>query len=257
MSYPYNLQTRIVTGRYADFILDTQGNVTARNRSGFVSITPFHEKIKVMPDDVEIDLYNLAPHKVILEDGQFFVEVLVTDQPGINLTGWTYNFKPSWYNGESINIPIRMSDPAVIDITDFTYSPEDPGVIIDKGEQGEPGEDGRGIVSTTADGNIVTITYTDGTTYSFEIPILDAGGNLMKYQYVHVQQSPASIWNIQHNLNRPISSVRINLGVPGSPEYNDLFLCAWEEIDANNIKVYLTEDELTQWAYASGRAIVS
>ncbi|QLF83411.1 hypothetical protein SEA_NICEHOUSE_198 [Rhodococcus phage NiceHouse] len=253
MSYPYNLKTKIVTGHFTDVLVGGE----VRNREGYMYVTPFHREIRVDAEDLELDLYNLAPLRVKLVNGVFAVEVLVTDQPGISPAGWTYNFRPSWKEGRNINIPISLSDPDVIDITYYSESPSDPGVIVVKGEQGDPGEDGRGIVSTTADGNFVTITYTDGTTYTFEIPILDAGGNLMKYQYVHVQQSPASIWNIQHNLNRPISSVRINLGVPGSPEYNDLVLCAWEEIDANNIKVYLTEDELTQWAYASGRAIVA
>lgn len=252
-TYPDNLKTRIVTGHFTDALPDYLGN-GVRDREGYIEITPFHREIRVDSEDIELDLYNLAPQVVKLVNGQFSVELLVTDQPGISPGGaWTYNLKPSWKNGRNLNVPILTSDPAVIDITNYNESPEDPGVIIVKGDQGETG---RGIVSTTTEGNIVTIHYSDGTTSPFEIPVIDSEG-LIKYQYIHVQQSPASIWNIEHNLNRPISSVRINLGVPGSPEYNDLFLCAWEEIDANNIKVYLTEDEQTQWAYASGRAIVA
>ena len=259
MPYPYDLKTKKVIGHYADTYPDpTTGEQIVRPREGFVYVTPYHSKITVFNaaedgSNVELDLYEYQRQKVKMVDGYFEVEVLVTDQPGISPgadaenPGWTYKFENSWDAKNPAEIPITENLPETIDITDYFKHPANPGVIITRGDPG------RGIESMTNQGNKVTTTYTDGSTHQFEIPIVDMEGVAIKFQYIHMQTNPASEWLVHHNLNRPISSVHVNLGTPGSSEYNDLFLCPWEEIDRNTIKIYVGDS----YSITSGRAIVA
>lgn len=259
MPYPYDLQTKKVIGHYADTYPDpTTGEQIVRPREGFVYVTPYHSKILILDaaddgNNVELDLYEYQRQKVQMTDGYFEVEVLVTDQPGISPgadadnPGWTYKFETSWDRNNAAEIPITNELPETIDITEYFKHPANPGVIITRGDPG------RGIDHMSNVGTLVTTTFTDGETHSFEIPIVDMEGVAIKFQYVHMQTNPESVWTVNHNLNRPISSVHVNLGTPGSPEYSDLLLCPWEEVDSNTVLVHVGDS----YSAGTGRAIVA
>lgn len=241
-----SLQYKTITGRFRDVYIDVAtGEQRSRPTEGQIRIRPSVKDILFEGELINLDEHTW-PRIVQMQDGTFTADLIVTDQPGINPTAWTYNVKPSWTNLE-VNLSITSDMPDIIDIDDLLPLPESGGVIITKGDPG------RGIESMEAVGNILTVYYTDGGTDTIEIPIIDAGGVTIKYNYVHTQMNPSEIWTVQHNLNRVISSVRVNLGTPGSEEYGDLQLCPWEEIDLNTIKVYVG----AFGSNTSGRAIIA
>lgn len=237
MSYPYNLQTKIVTGRFDDLYEDVHGQVQTRPREGYVYVTPYYDKIKVLDVNVVVDLYELQRQRVKMVDGLFTVELLVTDQPNISpgpsaTGGWTYKFEFSWEDNYEINLPITTDLPSVIDINDWFSSPEHPGVLITKGDPGEDGLDGRGIVSITANGNIATVHYTDGSTSTFGLPGGSGGG---VYNYEHVQSNPVADWTIHHNMNRNITSTYVLVGTGIGAEQVQV---PYSIIDLNTIVIH-------------------
>lgn len=206
MSYPYNLNTRFITGRFDDAYEDSQGQVKVRPREGYVYVTPFHDKIKILDESVVVDLYELQRQRVPMVDGRFTVELPLTDQANMSPSGgWTYRFEFSW-DDAVINLPITSDLPDVIDINNYFHMPEHPGVII---EQGLPGADGRGITSITAEGHLATVHYTDGTTSHFGLPE-GVGGGVSSWEYE--QKTPAKEWVINHNLNRNITACYVLSG---------------------------------------------
>lgn len=241
MSYPYNLQTKTITGNFAYTFFDkTTGEYRAIPREGFVYVTPVHSEIKVLNPSVMVDLYELQRQKVQMNNGTFSVEVLVTDQPGISPAGgWSYKFEMSWMDGYEANIPITSDLSEVIDINDYFDIPETPGIIVtkgDPGEDGQDGEDGRSIVSVTSNGPIATIEYSDGTTSTFRLPDSEGGGS---YQWIHEQSASQSDWVVEHNLNKYITGCYVIYGTANLGDPNvDQVLANWSNLDLNTIVIH-------------------
>lgn len=170
MSYPLGIESKIITGQYADLYYDrTDGQYKSRPTTGFVYVYPAVTEIRV--GDTVVDLNEVNPQRIAIDEfGQFEFEAIVTDQDGIvPNNGWTYRFVPSW-NEKTVNIPILETSPSTIDITDYFDAEFIPGVIITKGDPG------RGIDHITSAGNIATVHFDDGTTDTFELPIGDGSG---------------------------------------------------------------------------------
>lgn len=169
MAYPAGITSKLVTGTFADFYQDkTDGIIKSRPKKGYVLVSPAPDEIRINATNVIYDLTDLKPQRVAIDvNGTFTFEAIVTDQAGITPNnGWTYKFEPSW-GSEVAYIPIRASDPATININQYFGRAEVPGVIEIQGPTG------RGIASITSVGTIATITYTDGSTATFSLPIGD------------------------------------------------------------------------------------
>lgn len=259
MSYPFNLETKTITGKFADLYKDKNtGEVKRRPKEGFVYITPYYSEVKVLDADTMIDLYDLERQKVKMVDGQFSAEILVTNQPNISPSGdadgqgWTYKFEMSWMQDYVANIPIDSDLPDVIDINDWFVFPERPGLIVTKGDPGEDGqdgadgEDGRGIVKITANGAIATIEYTDETTST--IPLPGAGGS-GSYQYIHNQSSAEKDWVVEHGLGKYITSCFVIYGTELNNPNTDQVFANWSNIDLNTIIIH-------HGAACSGQAVL-
>ena len=255
MSYPYNLETKTITGRFADLYQDRgEGEVKTRPREGYVYITPYYDKIKVLDIDTVVDLYELQRQRVKMKNGEFTAEVLVTNQSNIspgadaNGHGWTYKFEMSWMDGYEANIPIDADSSEVLDINDYFESPERPGLIVTKGDAGEDGQDGadgRGITVITANGPVATIQYTDGTSSTIPLPAGGSGG----YQYVHNQIAAEKDWVIEHGLNKYITGCFVMYGTNLNDTGADQVLANWSHVDENTIIVH-------HGAACSGRAVI-
>lgn len=245
MTTPLGLQYKKVVGRFRDIYTDpATGEQRDRPTEGQVYITPSIKNIKRQISDTEDVLVNLdahTPSRIQMANGTFEADLIVCDQPGISPQRWSYNIKTSWTDLEA-NIMITSDSPDTIEVDDFFYIAPTDGVIV---TQGDPG---RGVEDITAVGTTATVNYSDGTTSSFELPLGNAEN--IKLYYEHIQDSPSDEWIVQHNLHRPVNFVRVKRGEPGSSEHNDLYLCPWEEIDNDTLKIFLA-------SAASGRAVIS
>ena len=242
MSYPFNLVTRQVTGKYADFYESPTGDIDVRPKEGFVYITPYYKEIKILESGVVVDLYELENQKIkVGPDGRFHAELLVTNQAGISPSGdesgngWTYKFTSSWNDYEA-NIPIDAGT-TELDINDWFAFPERPGIIVTKGDKGD---DGRGIVNVTANGVTATVHYTDNTTSQFTLP----GGSEGSYQYIHEQNTAEADWVINHNLGRYITSCFVTYG-----SSDEQVFATWTNTSLNTIVVH-------HGAACSGKAVI-
>ena len=273
-NFPYGLETKTITGRYQDSFYNANGEVIgSRPREGYVYITPSVDRIRI-PDPaadpadpggikvIEIELWEHRNNilRVPMIDGVFEVELLVTEQSKMQPSGWTYNIKPSWKEEAAINIPITADLDDIVDINQYYELPAESGSIVIRGDDGTDGDDGRGIVSMEVEpgGTVALIRYTDGTTSELILPIIGAGGQTVKLNHVHEQNNPEQEWFVQHDMNRSISSVRVDFETEGGNGWNDLILCPWKEIDLNSIVIYVTDSTPGPFGTAaSGRAIVA
>lgn len=168
MSYPVGINSRTVTGQYAELYFDrTDNQYKARPKLGFVMVYPGAKSIRVDSTGVILDLSSLYPQRVeVAPDGTFSFDAIITDQPGITPNnGWTYRVVPSW--GERVaSIPVSAGS-GPIDLNDYFGAAEVPGFVITKGDTG------RGIVEITTQGLVATVHYDDGTTNTFALPVGD------------------------------------------------------------------------------------
>jgi len=261
MSYPDGVETKILTGKYAELFYNRQTNqVENTPTEGWVYLFPAALEIKI--DDVIYSLEELNPMRVRLEsDGSFQAEVIITDQDGIlPNNGWTYKVVTSW-GEQSANVPILTDMPDPIDMSDFFETVEVPGMIVTKGDPGVS------ITNITAVNTTATVHYSDGSTTTFELPVGSGittweefvtitsgtpdttkylrgdgfwavppgGGGGGVNQYEHVQNSPEADWTIVHGLGRKIASAYVTVGTGvGAEQVYALYTI----IDNNTIVVH-------------------
>src|SRR5574338_225586 len=169
MPYPLGIDTKTVVGHYAEIYYDKiLGQYLQRPKNAFVYVYP--AVTEVLIDNTILDLSELSPQRIPVDtNGNFSVEVITTDQNGLEPNnGWTYRFKPSWNESDSFISPVSsLTSP--IEMSDYFNAKPVEGVITTRGN------DGRGIITITADGTIATVHYTDTTTSTFDLPVGEGG----------------------------------------------------------------------------------
>lgn len=240
MSLPSNIKTRAIFGSFAD--IDIDDSINFRPTRGYVLVSPQTTEVYAKTSGSLINIEYLKRQKIYLDElGQFNVDLLVSNQEEITPINWTYKIQFSWLQNYEINFVLEEgSEP--INIGSYI---EDDLPEYD-GQQTIVGPAGRGISSLTQSGNTLIFEYTDDTTDSFTISTSGSP------YYVHTQNQPANTWLINHNLGKPISSVRLKIGTIGTQDFENLTFASWREIDFNNIEVFAAPSG----SLASGEAII-
>lgn len=153
MALPSNVDHGTVVG----FFEDSFGNALA----GSVTFTP---QFTVARDASATPKTIILPSPVTaaLTQGAFSVLLVATDDPDIGLTTWNYVVTPKFTgpNAPSMSpFPMYVPMGTTTDLADVITVPSTTGVLITKGDKGDPGADG--VIQSVVAGTNVTVDATD------------------------------------------------------------------------------------------------